>query len=256
MNRIGKLFSNKKHNILSVYFTAGYPEINDTLAIIKALDRAGADLIEVGMPFSDPLADGPVIQRSSETALRNGMSLNLLFSQLEKLREITDIPVILMGYINPFYRYGFPELLRKCKDIGIDGTIIPDLPAEDYLEDYAELYEKAGVYNIFLITPQSPDERIRHLDSITKGFLYLVSSSSTTGAQKHFGSTGNSYFRRINDLGLRSPGLIGFGVSDRDSFNESCKWASGAIIGSAFIKALDGQGSLEEKISGFVASVK
>jgi tryptophan synthase alpha chain len=256
MNRIEKLFSNKKSNILSIYFTAGYPGINDTLPIIKQLDQAGVDLIEIGMPFSDPVADGPVIQRSSEKALLNGMSLKLLFKQLEKVRTVTDIPLILMGYINPFFRFGMEYFIKKCSETGIDGTIIPDLPVEEYLGSYASLYEKNNIFNIFLISPQTPDERIIYLDSISKGFLYMVSTSSTTGIKKGFDNSQTAYFRKVSDLNLKTPGLIGFGISDKASFGQACTFSSGAIIGSAFIKALDDNGKLNENILRFIRILK
>jgi tryptophan synthase alpha chain len=255
MNRIEKLFG-KKRNILSIYFTAGYPEINDTLTIIKELDGAGVDLIEIGMPFSDPVADGPVIQRSSEKALQNGMSLNLLFKQLEKVRTITDIPLIMMGYINPFFRFGMENFINKCSETGIDGTIIPDLPVDEYLNSYASLYEKNNIYNILLVSPQTPDKRIAYLDSISKGFLYMVSTSSTTGIKKGFDYSQTEYFRRIKELNLKTPGLIGFGISDKESFDLACFHSAGAIIGSAFIKALDEEGDVKENISRFIRFLK
>ena len=244
--------SAKKKNILSIYFTAGYPEINDTLPIIKELDSSGVDMIEIGMPFSDPVADGPVIQRSSEKALQNGMSLNLLFRQLEKVRTITDIPLIMMGYINPFFRFGMENFIKKCSETGIDGTIIPDLPVEEYLGSYSSLYEKNNIYNILLISPQTPDKRITYLDSISKGFLYMVSTSSTTGVKKGFDNSQTEYFRRVKALNLKTPGLIGFGISDKESFQLACSYSAGAIIGSAFIKALDEEGDLNENISRFI----
>jgi tryptophan synthase alpha chain len=256
MNRIEKLFSNKKKNILSIYFTAGYPGINDTLTIIKELDQAGADLIEIGMPFSDPVADGPVIQKSSEQALQNGMSLNLLFRQLERVRTITDIPLIVMGYINPFFRFGMEKFIEKCTETGIDGTIIPDLPVEEYLESYAKLYDRNNLLNILLISPQTPDDRIKYLDSISKGFLYLVSSSSTTGAVNGFDSSHTGYFRKIRDLSLKTPGLTGFGISDKESFDKACSFSAGAIIGSAFIKVLDEKGDRGENIRRFIRNLK
>jgi tryptophan synthase alpha chain len=256
MNRIEKLFSNKKKNILSVYFTAGYPEIDDTLPIIRELDKAGVDMIEIGMPFSDPVADGPVIQGSSEKALRNGMSLNLLFKQLEKIREVTDIPLILMGYINPFFRFGMDNFIKKCSETGIDGTIIPDLPVEEYLSYYCSLYEKHNIFNILLISPQTPDERIIYLDSISKGFLYLVSTSSTTGIKKGFDNSQTEYFSRLKNLKLKTPGLVGFGISDRFSFDQACSYSSGAIIGSAFIRALDEAGDLAEKTERFIGIIR
>jgi tryptophan synthase alpha chain len=256
MNRIEKLFTGKKKNILSIYFTAGYPGINDTLPIIRELDNAGVDMIEIGMPFSDPVADGPVIQRSSEKALQNGMSLNLLFNQLEKVRSVTDIPLILMGYINPFFRYGMEDFIKKCRETGIDGTIIPDLPVEEYLGSYASLYEKNNIFNIFLISPQTPLERIKYLDTISKGFLYMVSTSSTTGIKKGFDNSQTAYFRKIRDLNLKTPGLIGFGISDKSTFEKASACSAGAIIGSAFINALNEEGSLDEKTKRFISFVK
>jgi tryptophan synthase alpha chain len=256
MNRIEKLFADKKKNLLSVYFTAGYPVLNDTINIIKELSDAGADMIEIGMPFSDPVADGPVIQRSSEIALRNGMSLNLLFKQLEKVRMITDIPLIIMGYINPFFRFGMEHFMEKCFETGIDGTIIPDLPVEEYLGSYASLYEKKKLLNIFLISPQTPVERIRYLDSISKGFLYLISSSATTGMNKGFDNSQTAYFEKIKNLNLKTPRLIGFGISDKITFEHACDYSNGAIIGSAFIRALDEKGNLTENIKRFIRSIK
>jgi tryptophan synthase alpha chain len=256
MNRIEKLFTDKKNNILSIYFTAGYPEINDTLTIIRELENAGVDMIEIGMPFSDPVADGPVIQRSSEKALLNGMSLSLLFRQLEKIRMMTDIPLILMGYINPFFRFGMENFIKKCGETGIDGTIIPDLPVEEYQGSYATLYEKNNIFNIFLISPQTPDERIKYLDSISKGFLYMVSTSSTTGTKNGFDNSQTAYFQKVRALNLKTPGLIGFGISDKSTFKQACDYSHGAIIGSAFIKALDDSSNLHEDITRFIRSIK
>ena len=216
---------------------------------------AGVDLIEIGMPFSDPVADGPVIQRSSEKALQNGMSLNLLFRQLEKVRSVTDIPLILMGYINPFFRFGMEDFIKKCSETGIDGTIIPDLPVEEYLGSYASLYEKNNIFNIFLISPQTPFERVKYIDTISKGFLYIVSTSSTTGMKKGFDNSGTAYFRMIKDLNLKTPGLIGFGISDKSTFEQACAYSGGAIIGSAFINALDEKGDLAENTKRFIRSV-
>jgi tryptophan synthase alpha chain len=207
------------------------------------------------MPFSDPVADGPVIQRSSEKALQNGMSLNLLVKQLEKVRSVTDIPLILMGYINPFFRFGMEDFIKKCTETGIDGTIIPDLPVEEYLASYAGLYEKNNIFNIFLISPQTPVERIKYLDTISKGFLYMVSTSSTTGIKKGFDNSQKEYFRKIRDLNLKTPGLIGFGISDKSTFEQACAYSEGAIIGSAFIKALDEKGDLAENTKRFIKSI-
>lgn len=251
MNRIDKLFSEKKGNILSIYFTAGYPAQNDTLRIIKSLDQYGADMIEIGMPFSDPVADGPVIQESSQVAIYNGMTLDLLFVQLKSLREITEMPVILMGYLNPVYRMGMDLFLEKCKKAGVDGVIIPDLPLEVYRDEYRKDFEKAGIRNILLITPQTTDDRIREIDSMSGGFLYLVSSYSTTGRTGSFSKKQIDYFSRIRGMKLKNPGVIGFGISDREGFKTACRFASGGIIGSAFIRAINERGPMDEKIEKF-----
>jgi len=256
MNRINKLFTDKGKNILSVYFTAGYPNLDDTVEIITGLDRSGVDLIEIGMPFSDPVADGPVIQKSSEKALANGMSLNHLFSQLERIREKTDIPLIIMGYFNPVFRFGVEKFLKKCMDTGIDGAIIPDLPVEEYTLHYEEMFSRYDVLNILLVTPQSTAERIRYIDSISKGFLYVVSSSSTTGSKNKFDQYHLDYFRKLNEYGLQSPRLTGFGISDKKTFEQACKYSNGAIIGSAFIQSLELKGSIKEKIDKFVGTIR
>ncbi|MCX6253629.1 MAG: tryptophan synthase subunit alpha [Bacteroidia bacterium] len=256
MNRIEKLFKTKKKNILSIYFTAGYPELNDTLSIIRELDKSGADMIEVGMPFSDPVADGPVIQRSSEKALQNGMSLNLLFEQLSPVREITDMPLILMGYINPVFKFGMENFLHKCSETGIDGTIIPDLPVEEFRESYEPLFEKYNILNIFLISPQTPDERIAYLDSIAKGFLYIVSTAATTGATNNFDDSQIAWFKKLTDLNLKTHGLIGFGISNKVNFNQACDYSNGVIIGSAFIRSLDEKGPLPEIIHRFIGKIR
>jgi len=256
MNRIEKLFKTKKKNILSIYFTAGYPELNHTLTIIRELDKSGVDMIEIGMPFSDPVADGRVIQRSSEKSLLNGMSLNLLFEQLAHVREITDIPLIFMGYINPVFKFGIEKFLRKCSETGIDGTIIPDLPMEEYRASYEPLFEKFNILNIFLLTPQTPNERIGKLDSIAKGFLYMVSTASTTGSTGNFDDSQIAYFKRLNDLNLKTPRLIGFGISNKLTFNQACIYSNGAIIGSAFIRSLDENGPLPEIIHGFIGKIR
>ena len=256
MNRIEKIFRTKKKNILSIYFTAGYPELNDTLSVIRELDDSGVDMIEIGMPFSDPVADGPVIQRSSEKALQNGISVNRLFEQLKLVRESTDLPLILMGYINPFFRFGMENFLQKCSETGIDGTIIPDLPVEEYRDAYEPLFEKFNIINVSLVSPQTPVERIRYIDSFAKGFLYMVSTASTTGSTGSFDNSQIAYFRKINDLKLKTPGLIGFGISDKATFKQACSYSNGAIIGSAFIRALDKEGSLGENIHGFISKIR
>lgn len=251
-NRIISLFKRKDKNIRSIYFTAGYPGLNDTLAIIAELEKNGADLIEIGMPFSDPVADGPVIQQSSEIALKNGMTISLLFEQLKDIRKQVSVPLILMGYLNPVMQYGIEEFCLKCREIGIDGTIIPDLPLEIYEADYKEIFEQNFLSNIFLVTPQTPEERIRKIDTLSTGFIYLVSSSSTTGAKGSVNDEQIAYFGRIHKMNLHSKQLIGFGISDKASFDRATDYANGAIIGSAFIKALDGEGSIESKVSTFM----
>ncbi len=251
-NRITSLFKRKDENILSIYFTAGYPELNDTVKIISQLEKSGADLVEIGMPFSDPVADGPVIQQSSEIALKNGMTIDLLFGQLKEIRKSVSIPLILMGYLNPVMQYGIEAFCEKCNETGIDGTIIPDLPLEIYETEYKEIFEKNSVSNIFLITPQTSDERIRKIDALSTSFIYMVSSSSTTGVKGAVNEEQITYFDRIRAMNLRSKRLIGFGISDKASFEKSAGYANGAIIGSAFVKAIEGPGTIEIKVKDFV----
>lgn len=252
-NRITSLFKRKDENILSIYFTAGYPELNDTVKIIGQLEKSGTDLVEIGMPFSDPVADGPVIQQSSEIALRNGMTIHLLFEQLKEIRKSVSIPLILMGYLNPVMQYGIEAFCEKCKEIGIDGTIIPDLPLEIYETEYKEIFEKNTLSNIFLVTPQTSDERIKQIDSLSTGFIYMVSSSSTTGVKGAVNEEQISYFERIRKMNLRSKRLIGFGIYDKASFEKASGYANGAIIGSAFVKALEDEGTeTETRVKNFV----
>ena len=238
MNSIKALFQNKKREILSVYFTAGFPAINDTEEIIFALQNAGINLVEVGIPFSDPLADGPVIQESSTIALRNGMNLHLLFSQLEKIKDKVHIPLILMGYLNPIMQYGFEIFCKDCQRTGISGMIIPDLPFNDYLNEYKPIADCYDLKVILLITPETSDERIRLIDEHTDGFIYMVSSAATTGVQNRFDGKRIDYFRRIGKMDLRNPLLIGFGISNRDTLSAAFEYAAGAIIGSKFIRLL------------------
>jgi tryptophan synthase alpha chain len=257
MNRLKRLFENKANNILSVYFTAGYPGLHDTRTIIKALADSGADMIEIGMPFSDPLADGPVIQKSNDIALKNGMNLRLLFEQLSDIRKDTNIPLLLMGYINPVLQYGIGKFCSMCERTGIDGLILPDLPMYIYLDQYRELFEKHGLSAVFLVTPETSDERVKEIDRISTGFIYVVSSSSTTGAKEDIERKQIEYFRRIESLGLKNPRLIGFGISSNRTFRRACEFGNGAIIGSAFIKALgDTSLSLDQVIKNFIASIK
>jgi tryptophan synthase alpha chain len=254
-NRINKLFQEKKEQVLSVYFTAGYPELNDTTTIIQELVKNGVDLIEIGMPFSDPVADGPVIQHSSLIALQNGMSVSKLFDQLRDIRQSVHIPLILMGYINPVLQYGVEAFCKKCNEIGIDGTIIPDLPLDIYEEEFKPFFEAANLHNIFLITPQTSEERLHLIDSVSSGFIYMVSSNSTTGAKSGVSDFQKEYFERIHSLSLKNPRMIGFGISNAETFANACHYASGAIIGSAFVKALDGSESIARKVSVFINSI-
>lgn len=256
MNRIKELFIRKPHNIVSVFFTAGYPKLNQTGAIIRELENSGADLIEVGMPFSDPLADGPTIQESSMVALANGMTIELLFEQLEDIRKEVSLPIILMGYLNPVMQFGVERFCEKCKSVGIDGLIIPDLPIREYQERYLTVFKENGLENIFLITPQTTDERVKHIDSITDSFIYMVSSSSTTGAKENIVESQAAYFERINALGLKNPRLIGFGISNNKTFTKACEYANGAIIGSAFVKAIGTSNEeLKHSVQKFVKSI-
>lgn len=235
MNRINsKLSENKK--LLSIYFTAGYPTINDTVSIIQELEKSGVDMIEIGLPFSDPLADGPTIQRSSTVALENGMTTELLFKQLENIRKSVKIPLLIMGYFNPIYQYGVEAFCKKCNSIGIDGLIIPDLPIKEYQEQYKTIFEVNNLKNIFLITPQTSNERIYEIDSVSNSFIYMVSSASVTGNNDGFGEKEIQYFKRILDLNLKNPQIIGFGINSKETFNKSIQHQKGAIIGSAFIK--------------------
>jgi tryptophan synthase alpha chain len=252
MNRINqKLNEDKK--LLSIYFTAGYPNINDTASIIQNLEKSGVDMIEIGLPFSDPLADGPTIQASSTAALKNGMTTEKLFEQLKDIRKSVSIPLIIMGYFNPVLQYGVEAFCKKCQEIGIDGLILPDLPADVYDEEYKAIFEKYGLINVFLITPQTSEERIRYIDSISNGFIYMVSSASTTGSQSGFGETQTKYFERISKMNLKNPQIVGFGISNKETFTQATKFTKGAIIGSAFIKYLTHQGI--QTIQDFVNSV-
>jgi len=240
-NRIDALFTRKAGGILSIYMTAGYPQLEDTLPVLQALEEHGADLVEIGMPFSDPLADGPVIQQSSQRALENGMSLKVLFHQLEGLRQKVHIPLILMGYLNPVLQYGMENFLQRCQDVGIDGLILPDLPPGEYEAEYKALFARYGIHLVLLITQHTSEERIRYLDDLGEGFLYMVADASTTGARDHVEQHQLEYFRRIREMNLRLPTLVGFGISNRSTFRAACLHSSGAIIGSAFIRMLGDQ---------------
>ena len=255
MNRIHQLFSEKKENIFSVYFTAGYPNLNDTVEIIRQLVKHGVDMIEIGIPFSDPLADGPVIQHSSQVALQNGMSQKLLFEQLKDIRQITNIPLILMGYINPILQFGFAKFCRQAKEIGIDGFIIPDLPMNEYLQEFKPIADNYGLENILLITPETPEARVKMIDQHSNSFIYMVSSASTTGMQNSFSQEKELYFERIKKMNLKNPTLIGFGISNQKTFDSACRHSSGAIIGSAFIKLL-GENSIEKSVEMLMKRIR
>ena len=239
MNRINKLFNEKKQNILSLYFCAGHPTAGSTADIIRTLAARGIDMLEIGIPFSDPMADGPVIQDAATKALRNGMSLHRLFEELKDIRQDVEIPLILMGYLNPIFHYGFEAFCQSCADCGIDGVIIPDLPFRDYMETFKPIADRHGLKIIMLITPETSEERIRLIDRHTDGFIYMVSSAAITGAQKNFDEQKQTYFRHIESMRLKRPRMIGFGISNRQTFETACAHASGAIIGSKFVSLLE-----------------
>lgn len=251
--RIEQLFQNKK-DILSIYFTAGYPAHSDTLPILTSLQAQGVDMVEIGLPFSDPLADGPVIQQSSTQALALGMTTEVLFEQLKDVRSKIDIPLVIMGYFNPVLQFGVAEFCKKCAETGIDAVILPDLPLTVYEREYKAIFESYGIHLIFLITPQTSDERIRALDQASKGFIYLVSTASVTGSGAGFGQAQVDYFKRISDMKLQNPIVVGFGIKDRETFAQATAHADGAIIGSAFINALSDQGL--EVIPEFVQGIR
>jgi len=252
-NRIDKVFKTEK-KLLSIYFSAGHPKIDDTKSIINNLEQSGVDMIEIGLPFSDPLADGPIIQASSSKALKNGMTSEKLFNQLKGIRQTIKIPLIIMGYFNPIMQYGVDEFCKKCYEIGIDGLIIPDLPIDVYLEKYKILFDKYGLYNMFLITPQTSIERIKYIDKISKGFIYIVSDSSITGIKDNFNKTQKTYFKRIHSMNLNTPTIVGFGISNSENYKSAIKFAKGAIIGSAFIKFLE-KNSIQ-KIIDFINKIR
>jgi tryptophan synthase alpha chain len=255
MSRIKELFADKKDNILNVYCTAGYPQLNSTLSIMKSLQDNGADLIELGMPYSDPLADGPVIQASGSIALENGMTIAVLFEQLAGFRKQIDLPVILMGYMNPVLQYGFEKFCSDAATVGIDGLILPDLPEYEFETEYGAIIRKYGLDFIFLVTPETSEDRVRKLDELSSGFLYAVSSSATTGKDKDF-TTVESYLQRLQSMKLKNLILVGFGIKDKETFQSACKYASGAIIGTAFIKALGDTNNVENSIKLFMNTLR
>jgi tryptophan synthase alpha chain len=251
MNRLQQLFQHKKKDLLSIYYTAGYPNLTDTLKIAESLEKAGADFMEIGFPYSDPVADGQVIQCSSKLALDNGMTLPILFEQLKDLRKNVTIPILLMGYVNVVLQYGVENFCKKCQEVGVDGCIIPDLPMYEYEELYQSTFEKYGISNIFLVTPQTSEERIRKIDGLSNAFIYLLSSAATTGKDLDVSTTARTYFARIRDMKLNNPIMIGFGISDKKTFDSANEYANGAIIGSAFVKSLD-LNNVEESVAKFM----
>ena len=255
MKRIESLFKKKSNKILNVYCTAGYPQLNSTIEVMKALQENGADIIELGMPYSDPLADGPVIQQSSSIALLNGMSIRKLFEQLKDIRKVVTVPVVLMGYMNPVLQYGFEKFCAEAAAVGVDGLILPDLPEHEFETEYGPIIKKHGLDFIFLVTPETSEERIKKLDELTSGFLYAVSSSSTTGSDKKMTDV-KRYLQRLKSKNLRNPILVGFGIKDRSTFETACANANGAIIGTAYIKALAGPGNVTDITRKFLDSVK
>jgi tryptophan synthase alpha chain len=261
MNRIEELFKKKQHTILSVYCTAGFPRLEDTLIVLRALEEGGADMIELGMPYSDPLADGPVIQHSSTIALQNGMTIKKLFEQLKDFRKSPSsggvgeaIPVLLMGYMNPILQYGFEKFCADASMVGIDGLILPDLPEYEYETEYGAIIKKYGLDFVFLVTPETSDERVKRLDKLSSGFLYVVSSSSTTGKDKNMASV-KTYLQRIKNLKLKNPLVVGFGIKDKTTFEQACENAHGAIIGTAFIKALENDTNAEKATKNFLNEI-
>ena len=255
MNKLQQLFATKKKDLLSIYYTAGYPNLTDTLQIAEALEKAGADFIEIGFPYSDPVADGPTIQASSKQALDNGMTMEILFEQLKDLRKTITIPILLMGYVNVVLQYGVANFCKKCKDVGVDGCIIPDLPMYEYEELYHKYFDKNGISNIFLVTPQTSDERIRKIDGLSNAFIYLLSSAATTGKDLDVSDHARTYFARIKAMDLKNPLMIGFGISDKKTFDSANEYASGAIIGSAFVKNLK-ESNLQKSISEFMSEFR
>jgi tryptophan synthase alpha chain len=254
MNRIDELFQRKDQRVLNIYCTAGYPAADSTVTVMKSLQAAGADMIELGMPYSDPLADGPVIQASSARSIANGMTIKKLFADLAGFRDAVDIPVILMGYMNPILQYGFEKFCEIASATGIDGLILPDLPMYEYEMEYGRIINKYGLRFIFLVTPETTDERIKKLDNLSTGFLYAVSSSSTTGNEKSIDLQKN-YFKRLHDLELKNPVLIGFGIKDAPTFNAACEYANGAIIGTAYIRALENTDNIQQATKEFIHAV-
>ncbi len=260
MSLIKNLFQHKQHHILNVYCTAGYPGLNSTIEVMQALQNNGADIIELGMPYSDPLADGPTIQASNAVALHNGMTIGKMFEQLQDFRNTPDakdairVPVLLMGYMNPILQYGFENFCRQAAELPVDGLILPDLPEYEFETIYGDIIKRYGLDFVFLVTPETSEERIKKLDSLSTGFLYAVSSSSITGSDKDF-SPVESYLQRLQNMQLKNPVLVGFGIKDKATFQSACKYANGAIIGTAYIKALEDAADINEATKQFLSSI-
>ena len=255
MNRLNKLFESKKDNLLSIYFTAGYPALNTTVTIAEALENAGVDFLEIGFPYSDPVADGPTIQHSSEEALKNGMNLKQLFEELKDLRKKVSIPILLMGYVNPMVQYGIENFCKRAAEVGVDGVIVPDLPMYEYETLYSKYFTDNGLSNIFLVTPQTSEDRIRKIDGLTNSFIYLLSSSSITGKNLQVSNAIEDYYKRIKAMQLKNPAIIGFGINNNETFSKACEYARGAIVGSAFVK-FSGTENYLERIPEFVKSIR
>jgi tryptophan synthase alpha chain len=255
-NRLKTFLSSNKKGILSMYYTAGFPSLTDTTAIAESLANAGADIIEIGIPYSDPVADGPTIQASNTVALKNGMTLTILIKQVKEIRKKVDIPIILMGYINPVLQYGIEKFAKDAVDAGVDGVILPDMPMDEYLEHYKNLFDALNLSNTFLISPTTSEERIRKIDAVTDGFIYAVSASSITGAKGKFEKQQLDYFDRLKKMKLKNPYLIGFGISNHETFATASQYGAGAIVGSAFVDLLNNSKNLNADIQAFVKSLK
>lgn len=257
MNRIQQLFAQKKENILSIFITAGFPNIDSLPEILVALEAAGADVVEIGMPFSDPTADGPAIQQSNNVAIGNGMTIQLLLEQLKDIRQKVSIPLVLMGYLNPPLQYGFDKFLDEAAACGIDGFILPDLPMQEFKDEYQTKFQAKGLSNIFLVTPQTSDARIREIDNLSDGFIYIVSTNTITGGHVDFEMGQKDYFSKVRDLNLKNPALVGFGIRDKATFDIASKYLNGAIIGTAFVKHVEANADrLKEAVGEFVESVR
>ncbi len=254
MSRLSELFIKQNERVLNVYCTAGFPQLNSTLKVMKSLQDNGANISELGMPYSDPLADGEVIQSSGNVAIANGMTIDTLFEQLTAMRKTIHIPVVLMGYMNPILQYGFESFCKKAKEVGVDGLILPDLPLFEFENIYGKMIQDNNLDFVFLVTPETPEDRLRKLDALSSGFLYAVSSSATTGKDKDFSKVA-LYLQKLQAMQLKNPVLVGFGIKDKETFNAVCTYSNGAIIGSAYINALSKGSDVEATTAEFLTSV-